>query len=174
VYYRSCLHHIRPYATETESVRYLPRCSLELLKIAGNTVAWSESTSAIHVTLCMFNSLAFIVQLYLVAKVIPDCSLAPNTFQAVDPYFSQLQGPHYFRYLPKVFWGLAKAMIRIYSQRSSWSSSRIHNRRRGAASGLAVCKDSSWSEVPSVGSHSISHRISRDSGFRSHPSLSNQ
>jgi hypothetical protein len=91
----------------------------------------------------MFDSLAFIVQLSLVAKVIPDCFLAPNTFQAVNSYFSQLQVGYYFRYLLRAFWGLAKAMIRIYSQRSSWSSSRIHNRRRGAASGLAVCKDSS-------------------------------
>ena len=143
VYYRSCLHHIRPYATVTESERYLPRCSSELLKTAGNIVVCLESTSTVHVTLGMFDSLAFIVPLSVVAKVIPDCSLAPDTFQALDPYFSQLQGPHYFRYLLREFWGLVKSMIRIYSQESSWSSDRLHNRRRGEASGLAVCKDSS-------------------------------
>lgn len=74
VYYRSCLHHIRPYATVTESVRYLPKCSLELLKTIGNTIVCLESTSAIHETLGMFDSLAFIDPLSVVAKVIPDCS----------------------------------------------------------------------------------------------------
>lgn len=143
VYYRSCLHHIGPYSTVTDSARYLPRCSLELLKTVGNTVACLESTSAIHATLGKFDSLAFIFPLSVVTKVIPDCSLAPDTFQALARYFSQLQGPCYFRYLLRAFWGLAKVKNRIYSRESSWSSDRLHSRRRGAASGLAVCKDSS-------------------------------
>ena len=108
-----------------------------------NTFVCLESTSAIHATLGMFDSLAFIFPLSVVAKVIPDCSLAPDKFQVLAPYFSQLQGPRYFRYLLRAFWGLAKVMNRIYSRESSWSSDRLHNHRRGAASGLAVCKDSS-------------------------------
>ena len=42
VYYKSCLHHIMPYARETESARYLPRCSLELLETTGNAVICLE------------------------------------------------------------------------------------------------------------------------------------
>ena len=86
---------------------------------AGNTVACLESTSAIHANLGMFDSLAFIFLLSVVAKVIPDFSLAPDTYQALARYFSPLQGPRYFRYLLRAFWGLVKAMNRIYSRESS-------------------------------------------------------
>ena len=143
VYYKSCLHHITPYARETESARYLPRCSLELLETTGNAVVCLELASTIHVTLGMFDSLGLIVLLFVVAKVNPDCSLAPGTFQALDPFLSHLQGPRYFRYLLRAFWGLAEALNRIYSRKSSWSSCRLRNHRKGAASGLAACKDSS-------------------------------
>jgi hypothetical protein len=91
----------------------------------------------------MFNSLGLIVLLYVVAKVNHDCFLAPGTFQALVKYLSLLQGPRYFRYLLRTFWGLAKALNRIYSRKSSWSSYRLRNHRRGAASGLVACKDSS-------------------------------
>ena len=143
MYYKSCLHHITPYARETESARCLPRCSLELLETTRNAVACLESASIIHATLGMYDSLGFIVLLCVVTKVNPDCSLAPGTFQALDPYLSQLQGPRYFRYLMRAFWGLAEALNRIYSRKSSWSSCRLRNHRMGAASGHAACKDSS-------------------------------
>ena len=102
-----------------------------------------ESISAILVTLGIFKSLASNVQSNVVVKVIPDCSFALDTYQALDSNVSLLQAPHYFRSLLRAFWGLVKAMIRIYSQENSKSFDRIHNHRRGAASGLAVCKDSS-------------------------------
>jgi hypothetical protein len=102
-----------------------------------------ELASTIHVTLGMFDSLGLIVLLFVVAKVNPDCSLAPGIIQALDPCLSLLQGSRYFRYLLRAIWGLAKALNRIYSRKSSWSSYRLRNHRRGAASELAACKDSS-------------------------------
>ena len=145
VYCKGWPHYIEPNATEAEFARYHPRCSLELLKTAAvrNTVICLELNSSIHVTLSTFDSLALISILSEVAKVIPYCSLVPDIIQALDRYFSQFYGPHYLRYLLRAIWVPAKAMIRIYSRESSLSSDRPHNHRMGAASGPAVCKDSS-------------------------------